>query len=161
MSETTNAAQPLPMLEKRRIEAQILKHVYDTLVASHGKGVAARTIADAVKASAIEQAREMAAAVGGKTSMQTFIERQKLWRMSGALDIDVKEASATAYVYNVSRCRYAEMYREMGLGEIGHLLSCNRDATFCEGYDDRIKLTRTQTIMEGAPTCDFAYRMDG
>jgi hypothetical protein len=45
----------------------------------------------------------------------------------------------------------------MGLGEIGHLLSCQRDGTFCEGYDDRIKLKRTQTIMQGATHCDFDY----
>lgn len=149
---------PLPMLEKRRIEAAILKHVYDTLKESHGVEVAKRTIASAVRNSSIEQAREMAAAVGGKTNMKTFIERQKLWRLSGALDIAVKEQTDTVYEYDVTRCRYAEMYREMGLGEIGHLLSCNRDGTFCEGYDPRIKLTRTQTIMQGAPTCDFKYR---
>jgi hypothetical protein len=50
------------------------------------------------------------------------------------------------------------MYRAMGLGAIGHILSCNRDGTFCEGYDDRIKLARSQTIMGGADHCDFRYR---
>ena len=58
------------------------------------------------------------------------------------------------------RCRYAEMYREMGLGHIGHLLSCNRDGVFCTGYDPRIKLERTQTLMQGATHCDFRYRFE-
>jgi hypothetical protein len=49
------------------------------------------------------------------------------------------------------------MYKEMGLGEIGHLLSCQRDGTFCEGYDQNLKLKRTQTIMQGASHCDFDY----
>ena len=35
-SATTDAPETLAMLDKRRIEAEILKHVYDTLVASHG-----------------------------------------------------------------------------------------------------------------------------
>jgi hypothetical protein len=48
----------------------------------------------------------------------------------------------------------------MGLGEIGHLLSCNRDRAFCEGYDPKLKLERTQTIMQGASHCDFKYRYD-
>ena len=61
---------------------------------------------------------------------------------------------------NVTRCRYAEMYRDMGLGEIGHLLSCNRDGTFCEGYDSRIRFVRTQTLMQGASHCDFRYTYD-
>jgi hypothetical protein len=46
----------------------------------------------------------------------------------------------------------------MGLGKIGHLLSCNRDGTFCQGYDPNISLERKQTIMEGASCCTFRYR---
>jgi len=150
----------LPMLEKRRIEAAILKHVYDTLKASHGDAVARRAVADAVRRSSIEQAQSFAAEVGGKTSLQTFIDRQGLWRMGDALTTEVKEQTDTDYVFHVTRCRYAEMYRDMGLGEIGHLLSCQRDGTFCEGYDPKLKLTRTQTIMQGASHCDFHYRYE-
>ncbi len=152
--------QTLAMLERRRIEAGILKHVYDTLKASHGIDVAKRTVGQSVRASAMEQAGQMAADVGGKTSMQTFIDRQELWTRGGALVTEVKEKSDTRYRYNVTRCRYAEMYRDMGLGEFGHLLSCQRDGTFCEGYDQRLTLKRTQTIMQGASHCDFDYTFD-
>ena len=156
MSDT----QTMAMLEKRRIEAAILKHVYDTLKASHGIGAAQKAIAEAVRKSAMEQAGEMAARVGGNTSLKTFIDRQELWTRGGALERDVIEQSDTRYRFNVTRCKYAEMYRDMGLGEIGHLLSCQRDGTFCEGYDDRIKLKRTQTIMQGASHCDFDYTFE-
>src|SRR6476469_3738893 len=118
-----------------------------------------RPIAEAVRASSIEQAKEFAAKVGGKTSIQTFVDRQSLWKIGGAMEMDVKEQTETSYVFNVTRCKYAEMYRDMGLGEIGHLLSCQRDATFCEGYDSRLRLTRTQTIMQGASHCDFTYKL--
>jgi hypothetical protein len=153
-------AETLPMLERRRIEAAILKHVYETLEASHGTEVAQRTIAEAVRRSAMAQAGQMAASVGGKTSLQTFIDRQELWTRGGALEREVIEESASRYRFNVTRCKYAEMYRDMGLGEIGHLLSCQRDGTFCEGYDPRIKLKRTQTIMQGASHCDFDYTFE-
>ena len=150
----------LAMLERRRIEATILKHVYDTLKASHGTAVAQKAIADAVRRSSIEQAQQMAAAVGGNTSLETFIQRQEQWTRGGALEVDVQESSLTRYRFNVTRCKYAEMYREMGLGEIGHLLSCQRDGTFCEGYDKRLALKRTQTIMQDASHCDFDYTFD-
>jgi L-2-amino-thiazoline-4-carboxylic acid hydrolase len=156
----TSDTQTMAMLEKRRIEAAILKHVYDTLKASHGVEVAKRTIAEAVRKSAMEQAAELAKAVGGNTSLETFIARQEPWLRGGALERDVLEESDTRYRFNVTRCKYAEMYRDMGLGEIGHLLSCQRDGTFCEGYDDRIKLKRTQTIMQGASHCDFDYTFE-
>lgn len=151
---------PLPMLEKRRIEAAILKHVYDSLKESHGESAARQAVADAVRRSSIEQAAAFAAEVGGQTSLQTFIDRQGLWRMGDALTTEVKEQTDNRYVFHVTRCKYAEMYRDMGLGEIGHLLSCQRDGTFCEGYDPKLKLTRTQTIMQGASHCDFDYRYE-
>jgi hypothetical protein len=153
-------AETMGMLEKRRIEAAILKHVYDALKASHGAEVASRTIADAVRQSAIAQAAEMAAQVGGKTSLKTFIDRQEVWTRGGALERDVIEESPTRYRFNVTRCKYAEMYRDMGLGEIGHLLSCQRDGTFCEGYDKRINFKRSQTMMQGASHCDFEYTFE-
>ncbi|STV95517.1 Uncharacterised protein [Klebsiella michiganensis] len=37
----------------------------------------------------------------------------------------------------------------MGLGEIGHLLSCARDDKFIVGYAPDVELTRTTTIMQG------------
>ena len=157
MTEATPNA--IPMIERRRIEAAILKHVFDILKASHGVEVAKKTIADAVRSSSIEQAKEFAAKVGGKTTMQTFIDRQALWKLGNSMEMEVKEQTETSYVFNVTRCRYAEMYRDMGLGEIGHLLSCQRDATFCEGYDKRLRLTRTQTLMQGASHCDFNYTL--
>jgi hypothetical protein len=148
---------PLAMLERRRIEAKLLSHVYQTLRESHGKEAAERAIAESVRRSAIEQGREMAAALGGQTSLQTFIDAQELWTRGDALEIEVKEQSAERFAFDVKRCRYAEMYREMGLGNIGHLLSCQRDGTFCEGYDPKLKLERRQTIMQGASHCDFVY----
>ena len=150
----------LSMLERRRIEANILKQVYDELAARHGEAEARRVIAAAVKRAAVAQGREFKAKEPHGTDLWTFAELLPLWTMEDALEIEVEERTDARFAFKVKRCRYAEMYRAMGLGGIGHLLSCNRDGTFCEGYDSRIKLTRTQTIMQGAPYCDFDYRFE-
>jgi hypothetical protein len=55
----------LSMLEKRKIEAEILKEVYETLKASHGVDVAKQVISESVRRSAIEQAMQFAAAAPG------------------------------------------------------------------------------------------------
>jgi len=158
----SQAAHPevLSMLDKRKIEAEILKEVYETLKASHGVEVAKRTVAESVRRSAIEQARQFAAAAPGGTSLKAFQDVMPLWTKGGALEIEVKEQTATTFTFNVTRCRYAETYKAMGLGEIGALLSCNRDGAFCEGYDPKLKLERSQTIMGGASHCDFKYRYE-
>ena len=161
-SPVKTAAHPegLSMLDKRRIEAEILKEVYETLKASHGVEVAKTTVAESVRRSAIEQARTFAASVPGGTSLKSFQDIQHLWTKGGSLEIEVKEQTDTTFTFNVVRCQYAETYKAMGLGEIGALLSCNRDGAFCEGYDPKLKLERSQTIMGGASHCDFKYRYE-
>ena len=161
-SPVKTAAHPegLSMLDKRKIEAEILKEVYETLKASHGEAVARQTVSESVRRSAIEQARQFAAAAPGGTSLKAFQDVMPLWTKGGALEIEVKEQTDTTFTFNVTRCRYAETYKAMGLGEIGALLSCNRDGAFCEGYDPKLKLERSQTIMGGASHCDFKYRYE-
>jgi hypothetical protein len=148
-----------PMLERRRIEAEILGHVYAALKETQGGDIAARIVAEAVRRSSIAQGRAMAAAQGA-AGLQGFVDLQPAWTRGGTLEVVVREKSNDAFAFDVVRCRYQEMYREMGLGEIGHLLSCQRDGHFCEGYDPKLKLTRTQTLAEGASHCDFRYRYE-
>ena len=110
-----------------------------------------------MRRSAIEQARQFAAAAPGGPSLKAFQDVMPLWTKGGALEIEIKEQTDTSFTFNVVKCRYAETYKAMGLGEIGALLSCNRDGAFCEGYDPKLKLDRSQTIMQGASHYDFKY----
>lgn len=150
----------LPILEQRRIEAEVIKPIYEEMVAALGKDKAQDILGMAIKKAAIAQGRSFAAEAEGGTDLDSFADIQKHWTASGALEIEPVDRSPQTLDFNVTRCRYSEMYKAMGLGEIGHLLSCNRDGTFCEGYDPRIKLERTQTLMQGAGHCDFRYTFD-
>ena len=92
--------------------------------------------------------------------MADFIKLYELWTQDDALQIEVLAQSDTQFDFDVVRCRYAETYQAMGLGHIGHLMSCNRDGTFCQGYDENIKLDRQTTIMSGSARCTFRYRYE-
>ena len=140
---------PLPILQQRRIEANILKHVYENLSKRFGKEQAREIVQETVSQSAIEQGKTFADQIDGDPNLKDFYDILPLWSRDGALEIDVLEASPDKLDFNVKRCRYAEMYREMGIGEIGDLLSCQRDGDFCIGYNAEIEFRRTQTIMGG------------
>jgi hypothetical protein len=75
-----------------------------------------------------------------------------------ALDYRVIEQSQDAFEIDVTSCRYAEFYKKLGEPELGFLLVCGADFTTAEGFGPDIKLTRTQTIMQGASHCDFRYK---
>ncbi len=151
----------MPMLEKRRIEAAILKKVYDVLVARLGVSAAQDILGAAVIQDAVAQGKEFANRQSGHTSLRDFSDVMTLWEMGDALKIDRLTSTDTALEFNVTRCAYAEMYRDMGMGDIGHLMSCNRDQSFCKGFNPDMDLTVTQTIMKGATHCDFRYRLRG
>nr|WP_082874929.1 L-2-amino-thiazoline-4-carboxylic acid hydrolase [Burkholderia sp. MSMB1589WGS] len=151
--------EPLGILARRRIEAEIIKPIYEIMKREFGVERAQAVIAEAVRGAALDAGRAFAAKELGGTSIASFAALHALWEKDDALDVDVRHADDTHYDYDVRRCAYAQMYREMGLAEIGHLLSCARDSVFIEGYDPRIELTRTRTLMQGGTHCDFRYRM--
>jgi hypothetical protein len=149
----------IPTLTKRRLQAQVIGPIFAEMAAELGEDKAAELLERAIRKAAIAEGRAFAAkAPGGKTSMADFVKLYELWTADGALEIEVLKADAETFDFNVTRCKYAETYMEMGLRKIGPILSCARDGTFCEGYDPSIKLTREKTIMAGDGCCTFRYR---
>lgn len=148
----------IPTLTKRKLQAQVIGPIFEEMAAQIGEERAASILDAAIRKAAVAEGRYFAQKVGGKTSMADFIQLYEHWTSDGALEMKVIEASDTVFDFDITRCQYAETYQEMGLGKIGHLLSCNRDGTFCQGYDPNISLERKQTIMEGASCCTFRYR---
>ena len=64
----------------------------------------------------------------------------------------------TVREYNVVRCKYAEFFRELGEPELGGILLCDSDFHIADIGGAEVEFKRTQTIMQGAPYCDFRYR---
>ncbi|GBD10732.1 hypothetical protein HRbin23_00377 [bacterium HR23] len=149
----------LTLLQQRCIEARVLGPVIRTLQEELGAERANAIIQKAIARIAYAQGQERARALG-RNDLQAFKAMSTARHGSGDLEIQVVKDTPEEYTFRVVRCRFAEMYREMGLGDVGHLLSCNRDFAFVQGFNPRIRLVRTQTIMQGAPFCDFSYRVE-
>jgi L-2-amino-thiazoline-4-carboxylic acid hydrolase len=154
-----NDADPLNavgVLTRREIEARILAPVIDALGQRFGRDEVVAIVRDVIVRLAREQGRAMAQA-RQDTSLQGFAGTLEPWTRDGALELDVREQNDERLSFDVTRCRYAEMYRALGIPELGAVLSCNRDAALIEGFNADVRLVRTQTIMQGAPCCDFRY----
>ncbi|HEX7075534.1 MAG TPA: L-2-amino-thiazoline-4-carboxylic acid hydrolase, partial [Hyphomicrobiaceae bacterium] len=93
----------IPIIERRRIEAQLLKIIHDELVTRLGEAAAEEIIAESVRKSAIEQGRQFASAEPEGTSMSTFVKLYDLWTMNDALEIDVLHQDAERFDFNVTR----------------------------------------------------------
>jgi len=144
------------VLKRREIEARILLPVIETLANEFGRDRVIPMVRDIIVGIAREQGREIAQRMGGD-SLSRFATALEDWQKGDAYRMDVLEQSDERFSFNVTRCRYAEMYRALGIPELGALLSCNRDFALVEGFNPDVKLTRTQTIMDGATHCDFRF----
>jgi len=146
------------LLARREIEARMAIPLIQQFAKAFGEEKALEQVAEVIRRLAGEAGREVAGKFGGD-SMPHFHGCLDIWGQGGALEIDVEEKEASKLVFKVTRCRYAEMYEELGSRETGLVLSCERDAAFAQGFNPKIRLTRTQTIMGGAPHCDFCFEM--
>ena len=147
----------LAVLTRREVEARILIPVINALGDAFGRDEVLAVVRDTI----IRIAREQGAALGrqmGGNSLKQFVDSLAYWTQDRALEIDVLEESDDKLSFNVTRCRYAELYERLGIREIGTSFSCTRDYALIEGFNPAISLERTQTIMEGAEYCDFRYR---
>lgn len=147
----------LGVLTRREVEARILIPVIKALGDAFGR----QAVLAVVRETIVKIAREQGAALGqqmGGNSLKHFVDSLAYWTQDNALEIDVIEESDEVLSFNVTRCRYAELYESLGIREIGTTFSCTRDFALIEGFNPDISLERTQTIMEGAVYCDFRYR---
>lgn len=146
------------VLKRREIEARILGPMLEALGQEFGHDRVRQIARDTIVALARQQGDQLAAAMGGR-SLAHLAGSMDNWTRDDALRIDVLQQDEETFSFNVTRCRYADMYRALGLADLGALLSCNRDYALVEGFSPETELTRTQTIMQGATHCDFRYRL--
>jgi hypothetical protein len=148
------------IMARREIEARLIGPLMEALTRELGAGPAGEVLGEVVASLARQAGREMARDLGGN-SLAHLAQGLDLWTREDTLDILILSQSDQELRYDVRRCRLAEMYQDLGLAELGPLLSCQRDCAFLEGFNPRISLTRGGTILGGQAYCDFRYRLEG
>jgi hypothetical protein len=144
-------------LQQREVEAGVIAPLLRAFAAEVGEQRAREVLAGVIRELARQAGCAAAAAVGGN-DLPHFKQAIEAWTAGGALELDVLRDDGEHFEFNVTRCRYAEMYRRLGLADLGPILSCGRDGAMIEGFNPEIEFRRTQTLMEGAAHCDFRYK---
>lgn len=149
----------LPYLERVKIQAEILLPLFRAMREELGNDKACELLRSAV--------REYATSLGESISSQfpgTSLEKLKavapVFGAAGALVIEPIEDTEKHFSMNVSGCKYAEYFKELGEPEFGAMLTCEIDPTMTRGIGADVTLERTQTIMSGGSHCDFRWIRD-
>ena len=157
MPKPDRLTQKIGALNRREVEARILAPVVEAMAEVFGRDEVMKIVSKTIKEIARNQGAEMSALMKGKGA-STFVKSLEAWTRDGALDLEILREDAGNVDFNVNRCRYAEMYEDLGIPELGKILSCSRDSALIEGFAPEAKLSRQNTILSGASHCDFRYR---
>jgi len=149
----------ITILTRREIEARIAGPLIRAFIEELGRDKAIAVVNRVIKSLAQESGDQLAKQMGGN-NMADFARGLSAWAAGDAYEMEVLELSETRYFFNMKRCRYADMYRELGMADLGVALSCARDFELVEGFNARMKLVRTKTIMEGHDHCDFRITLE-
>ena len=149
----------LSLLDKTRIQAQVLVPVLRALRVELGKEKADAIVRQALR----DWSKQLFATVGESVegsprrkwaAMQTALTEITEREVTFEIIRDDKEALE----FDVTYCRFAEFFRALGEPELGELLVCATDFDIVAAGGSDVGLTRDQTLMQGAPSCTFRYR---
>jgi hypothetical protein len=146
------------VLEQAKIQARVLVPLVKTLQAELGEeranSIVRRALGGMYRSLGEKWWNARHSADLGKNMASAF----EMYAAEHALAYKVQEQSQDTFDLNVTECRYAQFFKELGAPELGFLLVCSSDFHIAEGFGPDIELKRTQTIMQGASHCDFRYR---
>ena len=147
----------ISLIAQREIEARLASALIDGYAKALGRQKALANAGRTIRHLACQAGQTL----GRQSNTRTLIDLAEvvktIWAREGALTIDFLNVTPVELCFNVTRCRYAELYTRMDLMDMGYYLSCRRDAAFAEGFNPDIRMARTQTIMQGAAFCDFRF----
>ena len=146
------------VLMRRETEVRILIPFLQNLYKEFGKEKIIYILEKTIKKIAKTQGAELSREYGD--NVDAFLDTLKFWTKDDALEIDILEKSDLKLSFNVTRCKYAEMYNALGVSDLGAVLSCNRDASLIRGFNPKASLDRKETIMSGDKCCTFRYTFE-
>ncbi len=150
----------ISLLDEVKLQAEVILPVLRALRAELG-----RPRADAIVGDALRQwARDLYHRIGEAKPGTPREKWDAVWaedmrpRIGDAVEREMLRDDGTAREYNITRCQYAEFFRRLGEPELGGILLCDSDFHIADVGGANVEFKRTQTIMQGAPYCDFRYR---
>ena len=149
----------LSLLDKTRIQAQVLVPVLRALRSEFGKEKADVLVKQALR----DWSKQPFAAVGSGVDGSP----RRKWAAMHTAMAEITEQDVTvemlrhdkkALEFDVTHCRFADFFRALGEPELGALLICEADFDIAAAGSGEVNFTRDRTIMQGAPSCTFRYR---
>ncbi len=74
---------------------------------------------------------------------------------------EIIEESDKVYEIRVTECLWAKTFQERNAADIGYATICYGDFSDARAYHSKLRLERTQTLMQGHDCCDHRWTWEG
>jgi predicted ArsR family transcriptional regulator len=151
----------LSLLQQAKIQARVLVPLLRAFRTELGEQRANQIAWRALAEWRCSVAREMATRFQGSPAERwAAVQAASIPSIGDAVDMELIAHGEDALQFNVTGCRFADFFRALGEPDLGFELLCAMDGTMAEEIGgDEVRLTRSGTIMQGAPHCDFHYAL--
>ena len=150
----------LSLLEKVKIQAQVLVPMLRAFRAELGEEQANRIASQALREWSAKLFLDIGDQLSGSPRQKWDAFNKALFKQVGDdVDLEVLTQAPDAWEFNITSCRYADFFQQLGEPELGALLTCEMDVDIEAVGGPGVTMTRTQTIMKGAKYCDFRFKM--
>jgi hypothetical protein len=151
----------MTLIDQVKVQAQVLVPLVKALRAELGEeranGIVRRALGPLYRRYGEKWWRDQ----GSRTLGEKVASAFDMFAAGDALRYRIVKETPEALELDVTECRYARFYKEIGVPELGFLLTCSGDTDFFDAgaFGATAQLTVTQTIMQGASHCDFRFAL--
>ena len=144
-------------LKRREAQAPIVSSLIKAFADKIGYDKAVDIAKEVIREDAILSGKTLAEEYSGNSIAELTKIVKEVWAKDDALKIKMIKETEKELFFDISYCGYVDIYEKLGVKKLGCILSCTRDFYFLEGFNPKITLKRTKTIMEGDDYCNFRY----
>ena len=153
------AGKTTPLMERVKLQTEVLLPLLRHLRAELGVEKANNLFYPVLRRMTKDWIMEIASSKS-KDPIENFRKTSELHLtyFEGDVDMDVLRADDERLEVNVTGCRYADFFRQLGEPELGSILTCEMDDHIAELSAPAVSLSLTDTIMKGGTHCPFRYK---
>src|SRR4249919_2068307 len=115
----------IPLIEQVKIQAQVLVPLVKALQAELGEERANAIVRKALGNLYRRYGEKWWRTQGARDLGEKMASAFDMFAAGDALDYEVVKQAADTFEINVTQCRYAKFYQEIGASELGFLLTCS------------------------------------
>ena len=146
------------ILEQTKAQAQVLLPVYKELKSELGEKKAKSIMHRALEKWGVETGKQINNMIPGNPVEKIAIITP-YYAANEALEFEILKKTPDEFEYRVTRCQYAEHYKELGESELGYRFVCSHDFSIAAGISPDLELVRDKTIMQDDQYCHFCYKL--